>query len=524
MSIKASTRVGKTPDILAHIGAASDLSPRDLFSCLLTCSTFFHTFAPALYHTLPISHACNPLKGASKLLKDAAKKISGPPYGKDNLLRLVKKVYLEYTCFAPGHTQDYWDVDCPCYPLPNLHSIIVQVFPKDPLFSQSSPPSMAFVQRLCAKATKLFMGPHAYSTSTLGDATVFIPTLLNLRSVCLSIPFAEAASAVELLQNYMPWQSAFAFTELHLYLWDDITPLDDPLLTNDFEGPFGPRHLDAMKERTLNVVRPVSTWEEDITEVMELCGFWSWTKSVSIYNIQSILSRHGVSTGKKHLFADHEAKYISRPIHLGQSRRKSADGSDAVSLPSQTMPITFHEALEMYDKGFWSGVWNEGEGWYYGQVVRPSEEIQKLREEVVQEIGVEPVALLALPEADLIRFLHLWQNPPKARYDLHPPNEAGETMVSDLHLASGDPFDHEFSSDEEASEDEMFLLPWEEGVDWRAQAQKIWREGMDVDYDGYEMEDVDGRYFEELKACKERIAVEEPSMANYLFDSRQPYQ
>ncbi|WVQ77889.1 hypothetical protein IAR50_007594 [Cryptococcus sp. DSM 104548] len=184
MSTSAATKVCTTHDIIANITTMGVLSSRDRFHCLLTSSTFFHATAPVLYHTLPISHACNPLKGASTppTHSDAGVKMYPSSYGKGKLLVYVKQVYLDYTRFTPGRTKErYWDIDHPCYPLPDVETGIVQILPyQDRFFFQTFPSDITCVRRLCDNAKRLFMGPCQYSYSTFGDPGTFIPYLPRL--------------------------------------------------------------------------------------------------------------------------------------------------------------------------------------------------------------------------------------------------------------------------------------------------------------------------------------------------------
>ncbi|ODN72719.1 hypothetical protein L202_08157 [Cryptococcus amylolentus CBS 6039] len=502
MSTGAATRAGTNLDVLMNIMAVGNLSSPDLFHCLLTSSTFFHAAAPALYHTLPISHACFPLEGATKFTKTSRARppstVTSPhsPYCKDKLLQLVRKVLLEYTRFSPGHTKQYWDTGFLCYPLPNVWAVIVEPQDTNPLFTQSSPLSWPLVMCLCMGATHIFMGPYTYSRDSFGDAEIYIPPLPMLKTVCLSVPVDEADNAAALLEHCIESQSSHTFTELHLYLWDDITFIDDPLSLSPEYTSFSTASLESLKLQTTQNILPFASWSEELASLLSVCGYWTWTKSVSVYGLPEIVERYKAITASDERFTKIDLNFFDTFIKKAADDRKAASGSDAASLPERPTPLAFHSAEEMYKKN-WSGVWAEGEERYYEHVVKPSDELVALREIAAETTGQPVVTFLTLCLSELRHVLYLTENPPSEMEGGSLPPKGWDQLHwddDDLNLPVEDESDP--SSDEEASEDE-FLKPWAKGVPWTARSAELQVEGMDLDYEGYEMEDVDGVYVEE---------------------------
>ncbi|ODN72722.1 hypothetical protein L202_08160 [Cryptococcus amylolentus CBS 6039] len=525
MSITPASRVGSTLDVIAHIFAVGDLASRDMYHCLLTSSTFFQAAAPALYHTLLISHACNPLKGASKTRAGAKARLETvSPYSKDMLLLLVQKVYLEYTQFAPGHAQDYWDFDCPCYPLPNVHSVIVQNLPKDPLWSQSSPPSIDFVKELCKMATKLHMGPYNYSYDTFGDSQIYIPLLPRLQIVCLSINAQEYDSAATLLEPYIRSKSCSSFTELLIYIWEEFSYPTSPsaLLQMHKKRTTAPPSREISEEEftAYHHVQVQEVQGQEVKEIseealMKICGFWSCTKSLHLYNLNTALSREkrdpaGWAGAQLSERTSHIDQFVQRGIHR---RRQRAQGlTKAETLPDQPLPITFHTASEFFDRNLWSGIWSKEEERYYTNFVRPSTQMRKLRQQVIRETGFKEDMLLNLSEKSLNRTLKLWRKlflgGDRSYFSncfglccfgsrmgtCDEESDGGESSDEGESNEEESDVDVWVSSDKEASDDEFFQ-PWGEGIDREARHRQLQME-MFANCEGYKMEDVDEAFVE----------------------------
>ncbi|ODN72721.1 hypothetical protein L202_08159 [Cryptococcus amylolentus CBS 6039] len=227
----------------------------------------------------------------------------------------------------------------------------------------------------------------------------------------MSVPLDEIDSATCFLRRYLDYQRVAIFEELHIYLRDDITFVNDPLSLDPSYTSFGAANLESLRMQMMCNILP-EFWRKKLAGFLEQCGYWSWDKGVHLYGLHETLARYESATSVGGRFrSSEEDAFITTPIQNGARGRKTTQGADATSLPAQTTPITFHSATEHYDKN-WTGMWAPGEERYYAYIVKPGEEMKVLREEAAEETGHPVETFLTLSCAELQQVVELWKNPP----------------------------------------------------------------------------------------------------------------
>ena len=422
--LNASSRVGTHADLI-HV-VSSHLRPSSLHTNLTT-STVFHAAAiPLLYNTVHIRRDSRIPVGASATPFDES---VDAPWSKNAALRHIK------VCWLYEHEHD----SCPGQNISELETLQVLHLagggrPKGIGSELCQSNDCAFVAA-CSRANKVIM------RSLHNNSQGYLPPMPNLRTIVLKLrPCQFTLGGYRRDRSDPPTNravtqrfEAFSNAELHLVFWDTyhvhrvdlMHPLAGYTRSSTFQGRGGrfPDHpdRDCMYCNQRSCVHKSVDGFDSLSGLLWQIGRGSDVPQVIIYNAEDLLRFD--SPARREQLPMHPAemkKTIVESFQEGRQRReakkkakeRSVDGEvkagtekkvdDQAALPD---PVVFQTAAEYLARATPDEI-DEEEQPYWDLLVNPSDEIVRLRNEVLETFPghtMPPIGLL--PKESLEKML-----------------------------------------------------------------------------------------------------------------------
>ncbi|WVQ77898.1 hypothetical protein IAR50_007603 [Cryptococcus sp. DSM 104548] len=439
MSLSPAQTIASLHEIVTCI-VASTSSPADLAALMQTSTLFFHLAAPRLYRSIPISHTCNPLVGASATVPDQGELLA-KPFGKDALLTFVEIVRLERCDIwqtkeesPAGSNLDgtrhvfkrkkAWYDSLQPYPLPNIRTVDIQPHPTTVDHPDSSPnttpshhqlsyishPSFSIV---CEKATHLHLSTQDVHTYGHDEENLPFLPLPRVRAVTIKARMSQIETLITMTSRLgIAFDASHKPTlELNVYVWDDVCLVDNSLPTMGSRGEEGKEtRLDwqFLKDLGSHTCRHLQTpdFKSILNSLVAYLSIQTSFHIIRFFNLPSILERYAENLGEN--VASIERMLLE---NFGQVRDLQAQLYGWKE--EESVKMVFQGGEEYYDR-YWNGQWlteyvpptmMASEEVYYRLMVNPSPSLVGLRTRMAKHADAPVSWLSSLHRDELERLL-----------------------------------------------------------------------------------------------------------------------